>query len=50
MLRQSKSINLLQTSFRSLHTEATSPGLWENVKLHISKGVLTKDGATEMGV
>ena len=34
MLKQSVYRNSEQTSFRSLHTEAASSGLRENVKLH----------------
>ena len=50
MLKQSDFIYYLKISFCSLHTEATSSGLWENVKLikYIYR-ILTKDGTTEMG-
>ena len=48
MLRQSNFPYYLRPGFCGLHTEATSSGLRENVKLHKSIGVLTKDGATEM--
>ena len=45
MLKQSKQAYILD-KFHKLHTEATSSGLWKNVKLHKLKCLLTKDGAT----